>query len=53
MSINITGRCYFQAPEVDGNITLLNDKPLKSGEFYSGRIKGVKGYNIKVMIGEI
>ncbi|MDR3196218.1 MAG: 30S ribosomal protein S12 methylthiotransferase RimO [Endomicrobium sp.] len=50
---NITGRCYFQAPEIDGNITLLSDKPLKSGEFYSGKIKGVKGYNIKVTIGEI
>jgi ribosomal protein S12 methylthiotransferase len=45
---NITGRCYFQAPEIDGNIMLLSDMPLKAGEFYKGKINCVKGYNIKV-----
>ncbi|MDR2251688.1 MAG: hypothetical protein LBD98_02490 [Endomicrobium sp.] len=50
---NITGRCYFQTPEIDGHVTLLSNNPLKSGEFYDGKITGVKSYNIKVMIGEI
>jgi ribosomal protein S12 methylthiotransferase len=50
---NITGRCYFQSPEIDGHVTLLSNNSLKSGEFYNGKITGVKGYNIKVTIGEI
>jgi ribosomal protein S12 methylthiotransferase len=45
---NVTGRTYFQAPEIDGSVTFLSDKPLKVGDFYIGKIKGVKGYNIKV-----
>jgi ribosomal protein S12 methylthiotransferase len=45
---NVRGRSYFQAPEIDGNVTFLSDKPLKIGNFYRGKIKGVKGYNIKV-----
>jgi ribosomal protein S12 methylthiotransferase len=48
---NITGRSYFQAPEIDGNIKFLSDKPLNLGLFYRGNIKSVRGYNIKVMIG--
>ncbi|MDR1662959.1 MAG: 30S ribosomal protein S12 methylthiotransferase RimO [Endomicrobium sp.] len=49
---SITGRCYFQAPEIDGNVMLLSDNPLKLGEFYNGKIIDAKGYNIKVTIGE-
>jgi ribosomal protein S12 methylthiotransferase len=45
---NIIGRSYFQAPEIDGNVTFLSNKLLNVGDFYRGKIKGVKGYNIKV-----
>jgi ribosomal protein S12 methylthiotransferase len=49
---NITGRSFFQSPEIDGNIKILSDKPLKLGGFYKVEIKGARGYNIKAVIGE-
>ncbi|MDR2192057.1 MAG: 30S ribosomal protein S12 methylthiotransferase RimO [Endomicrobium sp.] len=42
----ITGRTYFQSPEIDGNTILKSANPLKTGEFYNVKIKGNRGYNI-------
>lgn len=50
---SINGRCYFQAPEIDGNIKVLNNTPLKSGGFYKCKIKAVKGYSIRAVMEKI
>ncbi|OEG69491.1 hypothetical protein ATZ36_09240 [Candidatus Endomicrobiellum trichonymphae] len=47
---SIKGRSSFQSPEIDGNIILINDKPLVIGEFCKAKIRSVDGYNIKVYI---
>ncbi len=47
---SIKGRSSFQSPEIDGNIILVNDKPLVVGEFCKAKVRSVDGYNIKVYI---
>jgi ribosomal protein S12 methylthiotransferase len=47
---NIKGRSSFQSPGIDGNIILVNDKPLAVGKFFKAKIRSVEGYNIKVYI---
>ncbi|NLC11654.1 MAG: 30S ribosomal protein S12 methylthiotransferase RimO [Firmicutes bacterium] len=44
------GRTYANAPEVDGGIYIVSDKPLKSGDFIQSVIVGADPYNL---IGEI
>jgi ribosomal protein S12 methylthiotransferase len=47
---HIKGRSNFQAPEIDGSITLTSYKPLPIGKFHNAQIKSVNGYDIKASL---
>jgi ribosomal protein S12 methylthiotransferase len=47
---NNLGRAYFQAPEVDGSLVIDTKKTLVPGQFYSGKIIAVNGYDMTATI---
>ncbi|MDR3111866.1 MAG: 30S ribosomal protein S12 methylthiotransferase RimO [Elusimicrobiota bacterium] len=49
-SYKITGRSYFQSPEVDGNIVLESENALQVGKFYKIRMNSLLGYNINSQV---
>ncbi|MCL2390832.1 MAG: 30S ribosomal protein S12 methylthiotransferase RimO [Endomicrobia bacterium] len=42
----VSGRSFFQAPEIDGNIIIRSKKPVNLGGFYSAEITGNEGYDV-------
>jgi ribosomal protein S12 methylthiotransferase len=46
----IKARSYFQSPEIDGNITLTQDKSLQVGNFYNSTLMSLKGYDINAKL---
>jgi len=42
----VSGRSYFQAPEIDGNVIVKTKNELKPGSFHKGKVLGNDGYNI-------
>ncbi|MDR1695866.1 MAG: 30S ribosomal protein S12 methylthiotransferase RimO [Endomicrobium sp.] len=42
----VSGRTFFQAPEIDGNIVIRSKKPVSPGKFYFAEITGNEGYDI-------
>ena len=47
---NGTGRSFHQAPDVDGKLLVDNTVGLTAGVFYSVRIDGSQGYDLKVSL---
>jgi ribosomal protein S12 methylthiotransferase len=47
---HIKARSYFQSPEIDGNIILMQDKPLQVGKFHTATLKSLRGYDISAKL---
>jgi ribosomal protein S12 methylthiotransferase len=44
------GRCYAQAPEVDGAVVIHTDEALVPGSFVTGTITGCAGYDLQAVV---
>ncbi|MCL2485566.1 MAG: 30S ribosomal protein S12 methylthiotransferase RimO [Endomicrobia bacterium] len=46
----VSGRSFFQAPEIDGNMIIRSKNPVNIGDFYFAEVDGNNGYDIMAKI---